>query len=127
MVCFFNILGQVVGQGKVKPVEAKVKAISHFRVPTCKRQLMRFLGMAGYNRKFCDNFSAIAKPLTCLLSKWTKFIWTHYCQKAFDVLKAITKNEAVLLAPNVAKDLSLLLTLVILVQAVFCCKGRVMM
>ena len=98
-----TFLGHVVGQGQVKPVEAKVKAILDFPVPTCKRQLMRFLGMAGYYRKFCDNFSVIAEPLTNLLSKRTKFIWTNDCQKAFDILKAILKNEPVFLAPNFAK------------------------
>ena len=102
-----TFLGHVVGQGQVKPVEAKVKAISDFLVPTCKRQLMRFLGMAGYYRKFCDNFSVIAEPLTNLLSKRTKFIWTNDCQKAFDILKAILKNEPVLLAPNFAKEFKL--------------------
>ena len=40
-----TFLGHVVGQGLVKPVDAKVKAISEFPEPTCKRQLMRFLGM----------------------------------------------------------------------------------
>ena len=114
-----TFLGHVVCQGQVKPVEAKVKAISDFPVPTGKRQLMRFLGKAGYYRKFCDNFSVLAEPLTDLLSKQTKFIWTNDCQKAFDILKAILKNEPVLLAPNFAKNLSWLLTLVILVQAVF--------
>ena len=75
--------------------------------------------MAGYYRKFCDNFSVIAEPLTNLLCKRTKFIWTNHCQKAFDILKAILKNEPVLLAPNFAKEFKLGLTLVILVQAVF--------
>ena len=84
-----------------------MKAISDFPVPTCKRQLMRFLGMAGYYRKFCDNFSVIAEPLTNLLSKRAKFIWTNDCQKAFDILKAILKNEPVLLAPNFAKEFKL--------------------
>ena len=79
-----TFLGHVVGQGQVKPVEAKVKAISDFPVPTCKRQLMRFLSMAGYYRKFCDNFSVIAEPLTNLLSKQTKFTWTKDCLKVFD-------------------------------------------
>ena len=102
-----TFLGHVVGQGQVKPVEAKVKAISDFPVPTCKRQLMRFLGMAGYYRKFCDNFSVIAEPLTNLLSKRTKFVWTNDCQKAFDILKVILKNEPVLLAPNFAKEYKL--------------------
>ena len=84
-----------------------MKAISDFPVPTCKRQLMRFLGMAGYYRKFCDNFSVIAEPLTNLLSKRTKFIWTNDCQKAFDILKTILKNEPVLLAPNFTKEFKL--------------------
>ena len=63
--------------------------------------------MAGYYRKLCDNFSVIAEPLTNLLSKRTKFIWTNDSQKAFDILKAILKNEPVLLAPNFAKEFKL--------------------
>ena len=84
-----------------------MKAVSDFPVPTCKRQLMRFLDMAGYYRKFCDNFSVIAEPLTNLLSKRTKFIWTNDCQKAFDILKAILKNEPFLLATDFAKEFKL--------------------
>ena len=68
---------------------------------------MRFLGMAGYYRKFCDNFSVIAEPLTNLLSKRTKFIWTNDCQKEVDILKAILKNVPVLLAKNFAKEFKL--------------------
>ena len=49
-------LGHVVGQGQVKPISAKIKAINDFPVPLSKKQLMRFLGMAGYYRKFCNNF-----------------------------------------------------------------------
>ena len=72
-----TFLGHLVGQGQVKPLEAKVNAISEFPVPKCKRQLMRFLGMAGYYRKFCKNFSGIAEPLTNLLKKSTKFKWNE--------------------------------------------------
>ena len=75
------------GQSQVKPIEAKVEAISDFPAPTCKRQLMRFPVMAGYYRKFCNNFFVIAKPLTDLLSKRTRFKWTNDCQNAFDKLK----------------------------------------
>ena len=102
-----TFFGHVVVQEQVKPVEAKVKAISDFPIPTCKLQLMRFLGMVGYYRKFFDNFSVIAEPLTNLLGKRTKFIWTNDCQKEFDILKAILKNEPVLLAPNFAKEFKL--------------------
>ncbi len=40
-------LGKVVGQGFVCPVEAKVQAVKHFPQPSTKKELMRFLGMAG--------------------------------------------------------------------------------
>ena len=93
-------MGHIVGQGQVKPVDAKVEAISNFPRPTGKKQLMRFLGMAGYYRKFCPNFSSIAEPLTNLLSKRTKFIWDDRCEKAFENVKKILKNYPVLSAPN---------------------------
>ena len=38
----------VVGQGKVKPIKAKVEATEQYPTPTTTRELMRFLGMAGY-------------------------------------------------------------------------------
>ena len=63
--------------------------------------------MSGYYRTFCDNLTVIADPLTNLLSKRTKFIWTYDCQQAFDILKAILKNEPVLLAPNFASEFKL--------------------
>ena len=75
-----TFLGHIVGQGQVRPVEAKVEAISDFPVPTGKRQLMRFLGMAGYYRKFCNNFSVIAEPLTNLLGKKVSYVWNEACQ-----------------------------------------------
>ena len=67
--CHANLtfLEHTVGQGQVKPVEAKVENISDFPIPTCKRQLMRFLGMAGYYRKFCNNF--------CHCRAFYKFTW----------------------------------------------------
>ncbi len=88
------------GQCHAKFSDAKVKAISDFPVPVSIKQLIRFLGMAGYYRKFCSNFSNIAEPLTNLLSKRNKFLWTEKCQEAFDRLKAILKSAPVLTAPN---------------------------
>ena len=63
------------GQGQVIPVEAKVEAISDFPVPSGKRQLMHYLFMAGYYRKFYNNFSIIAEPSTNLLGKRAKFYY----------------------------------------------------
>ena len=102
-----TFLGHVVGHGQVKHIEAKVEAISDFPVPTCKRQLLRFLGMAVYYRKFCNKFSVIAEPLTNLFNKGMTFKWTSDCQNAFDKLQAILRSEPVLLASNFKKEFKL--------------------
>ena len=100
-------LGHVVGQGKVKPIKAKVEAIEQYPTPTTKRELMRFLGMVGYYRKFCPNFSDIASPLTDLLKKNTKFIWSDQCETAFHKIKAILMSSPVLTAPDFQKQFKL--------------------
>jgi hypothetical protein len=42
-----------------------------------------FLGMEGYYRMFIKNFSKIAKPMTELLKKDTKFEWSEACERSF--------------------------------------------
>ena len=100
-------LGHVVGHGQVQPVNVKVEAIVNFPIPQCKRELMRFLGMAGYYRKFCRNFSDVVYPLTNLLGKRVKFQWDSSCQAAFENVKAILMNSPVLQAPNFEKAFKL--------------------
>ena len=49
------------------------------------------------------SFSIIAEPLTNLLSKKSKFVWSDKCQQAFNKLKTILGNTPVLLAPDINK------------------------
>ena len=45
---------------------------------------MRFLGMAGYYSKLCNDFSVIAEPLTNLLyDKKVRYVWNEVCQSFF--------------------------------------------
>lgn len=82
-------LGKVVGQGEVCPVRAKVTAIDRFPSPVTKKELMRFLGMIGYYRSFCSNFSSVVAPLTNLLKARTPFVWTQECDQAFSNAKLL--------------------------------------
>lgn len=93
-------LGKQVGKGQVRPVEAKVVAIKEFPTPTTRRELRRFLGMAGYYRSFCKNFSSVTKPLTDLLSPAKEFIWSAESQCAFEAIKHLLCSSPVLSAPN---------------------------
>lgn len=93
-------LGKQVGYGQVRPVMAKIAAINEFPVPRTRRELRRFLGMTGYYRCFCRNFSLVAVPLTTLLSPSKLFVWSSECQTAFDNIKVLLCSEPVLAAPN---------------------------
>ena len=73
-----NYLGHVVGQGQVRPIGAKVEAISNFSAPTSKKQLMRD---GWLFRKFCLNFADVVSCLTNLLSKKEKFVWKNQCER----------------------------------------------
>ena len=86
-------LGHIVGQGQVRPLDAKIQIIAKFPIRTSQKELARFLGMAGYYRNFCLNFSEIAAPLTNLLSKKVKFVWTDDCQIAFDKVKLLLQKS----------------------------------
>ena len=68
---------------------------------------MRFLGMAGYYPKFCPNFSSITEPLTRLLGKNVKFLWSTEFDVAFEKLKAVLVNTPVLTAPDFNRQFKL--------------------
>ncbi len=61
--------GRVVGQGEVHPLQAKVKPIDMYPVPTFKKELMQFLGLVGYYHSFCGHFSTAITPMTNLFKK----------------------------------------------------------
>lgn len=100
-------LGKQVGQGQVRPVEAKVAAILDFPVPSTRKALRRFLGMAGYYRNFCRNFSTVIRPLTNLLSPKVNFTWSPECQKAFESAKSLLSHSPVLAAPDLSRPFKL--------------------
>lgn len=93
-------LGKVVGQGQVCPIRAKTFAIDQYSSPTNKKELMRFLGMAGFYRCFCPNFSSVVAPLTDLLKSGVKYSWTPACQSSFETVKALLTSSPVLAAPQ---------------------------
>ena len=102
-------LGHIVGQGQVRPLDAKIQTIVKYPIPTSRKELARFLGMAGYYRNFCLNFSEIAAPLTNLLSKKVKFVWTDDCQLAFDKVKLLLQKSPVLKSPDYEKPFKLII------------------
>jgi hypothetical protein len=44
--------------------KTKVKAIKEYPIPKTVRDIRAFLGLAGYYRRYVQNFANLAKPLT---------------------------------------------------------------
>src|SRR4051812_28731680 len=64
-----------------------------------------FLGLAGYYRRFIENFSKLEKPMTELLKKENKFVWSEDCETSFQELKKRLVTAPVLCFPDIHKDL----------------------
>jgi hypothetical protein len=80
-------LGHMISKGGIAMDPGKVKDVLDWVVPQTVKEVRSFLGLAGYYRRFIENFSKIAKPLTSLLEKGVDFFWTNERQKAFEELK----------------------------------------
>ena len=64
-----SFLGHRVGRGRIRPSLAKIQDVANFTRPTTKKQIRAFLGLAGYYRKFIENFSHLTTPLSDLTKK----------------------------------------------------------
>ena len=100
-------LGKQVGHGQVRPVDAKVKAVLKYPVPSTQRELRQFLGMAGYYRCFSRNFSVVVAPLTSLCSPAVPYVWSTACQCAFEAAKSLLCSAPVLAAPDFMRPFQL--------------------
>jgi len=91
-----EFLGHIIESGDVRPSEAKTDAVTRFPEPRNVKQVQSFLGLSGYFRKFIDNYSLIARPLTNLLKKDTVFRFEESERNVFDRLKTVLINKPVL-------------------------------
>ena len=78
--------------------------MTNWEAPTSVGEIRSFLGLAGYYRRFIENFSKIAKPMMKLLKKDTKFKWTEECEASFQELKKRLVTSPVLILPDQTKD-----------------------
>ncbi|XP_062389331.1 uncharacterized protein LOC134077643 [Sardina pilchardus] len=92
-------LGKQVGQGQVRPVEAKIQAIVEFPIPKTKREVRRFLGMAGYYRlsgwsvTYTPQSICALKGSSVELHSYYTYPCDHTVSKAFWFTTSGTGNE----------------------------------
>ncbi|GJU97817.1 putative reverse transcriptase domain-containing protein [Tanacetum coccineum] len=83
---------------------SKIKAVKNWKAPRTPTEVRSFLGLAGYYRRFIENFSKIAKSLTILTQKSKTFDWGEEQELAFQTLKDKLCNAPVLALPDGPED-----------------------
>ncbi|KAL0534123.1 hypothetical protein IC582_028404 [Cucumis melo] len=95
-----SFLGHVVSKAGVSVDPVKIEAVTGWTRPSTVSEVRSFLGLAGYYRRFVENFSRIATPLTQLTRKGAPFVWSKACEDSFQNLKQKLVTAPVLTVPD---------------------------
>ncbi|GJT85582.1 hypothetical protein Tco_1067299 [Tanacetum coccineum] len=93
-------LGHVINGDGIHVDPSKIEAVKKWKAPRTPSEVHSFLGLAGYYRRFIENFSKIAKPLIVLTQKSKTYDWGEEQEHAFQTLKNKLCNAPLLALPN---------------------------
>ena len=85
-----SALGVSIDPEKVEAVMSWERSKSIFKIGI-------FLGLAGYYRRFIEDFSRLVAPMTKLTRKEVKFEWNGLCERAFQELKRRLTSAPILI------------------------------
>ncbi|GJU61571.1 putative reverse transcriptase domain-containing protein [Tanacetum coccineum] len=99
-----QFLGHVVNRNGIHEDPSKVESVKNWKTPESPIEIRSILRLAGYYRRFIENFSKIAKPLTLLTQKNKAYVWGDKQEEAFCILKEKLCNAPVLALPDGPND-----------------------
>nr|GEW80958.1 putative reverse transcriptase domain-containing protein [Tanacetum cinerariifolium] len=99
-----QFLGHVLNGNGIHVDPSKIKAVKNWKAPRTLTEVRSFLELAGYYRRFIENFSKIAKSLTILTQKCKTFDRGEEQELAFQTLKDKLCNTHVLALLEGPKD-----------------------
>jgi hypothetical protein len=94
------VLGHKISEKGIKVDKVKIEVIEQLSPPTNVKGIRSFLEHAGFYRRFIQNFSQIARPLTHFLAKDAPFIFMEECLQAFHALKKTLISAPVIQPPD---------------------------
>ena len=95
-----RFLGHVVSTLDMSLDPEKVEAVMSWERPKSVFEIRSFLGLAGYYRRFIEDFFRLAAPMTRLTRKEVKFEWNDLYEKAFQELKRRLTSAPILIVPK---------------------------
>jgi len=99
-----SFLGHVISKGGIAVDSSKVDAVMQWESPKSVFEVISFLGLEGYYRRFIEGFSKLALPLTQLTRKGQTYVWDSMCESSFLKLKKMLTSAPVLILPNLKES-----------------------
>jgi hypothetical protein len=99
-----HYLGHIVFEEGIAIDLEKVKAIHEWPAPRNVTEVISFMGLARYYRRFIAGFSRIAHAITSFQKKEKKFQWTEQCENIFQQLKQLLTSAPILKIADPSKD-----------------------
>jgi hypothetical protein len=93
-------LGFIIGHNYLTMDKGKVTAVTEWPTPKKVKDIQSFLGFANFYRRFIQDFSGMAKPITKLLRKTQKWNWGEEQDQAFTAIKEAFTKSPILAMPN---------------------------
>nr|GEV74062.1 putative reverse transcriptase domain-containing protein [Tanacetum cinerariifolium] len=87
-----QFFGHVIDSQGIHVDPAKIESIKYWASPKTATEILQFLCLAGYYRRFIEEFSKIVRSMTKLTQKKVKFKWGDKQEAAFQI---INKNYVV--------------------------------
>jgi hypothetical protein len=94
------VLGHKILEKGIEVDKAKIEMIEQLAPPTNVKGARSFVGHVEFYRRFIQNFSHVARPLTHLLAKDAPFIFMEECLQSFHTLKKALISTAVIQPPD---------------------------
>ncbi|CAF4891444.1 unnamed protein product [Pieris macdunnoughi] len=86
-------LGRTITNGEVRPSKSKIAALINSPEPKNVRQVRQFLGLAGYFRKYVENYAFKTTCISRLTKKDFEFKWGEEQKRArADIIKCLTSE-----------------------------------
>ncbi|GFZ06584.1 hypothetical protein Acr_18g0007540 [Actinidia rufa] len=92
-----KFLGHVVSASGVAVDSSKIEAVMNWKRPKTVFEIRSFLGLAGYYRRFVEDFSRLAALMTRLTRKGIRFVWNDTCEHSFQELKKRLTSAPILI------------------------------
>lgn len=99
--CFFaqteiDYLGYRVNISGIRPSNNNIASVVNYPIPRNAKQVLQFVSLASYFRRFIRGFSIIAKPLYDLVRKGAQFKFGTAEYEAFETLKTHLSSKPIL-------------------------------